>query len=751
MGFKNTSQITFGETVQGSFNPTEADINFAVPDIKILRNFQPYNSTKNNIREPGIFTDIMHDIANSLQDTSACLSFDGKKLKQGLSGTHGDINLLGFEDGVSLYEKQKKLEAELSMVYEIIGEIQANVKMVGLNDIPQDMKADIVSVLQEVLKLLGLTAKSLRKIKEKKLYAKAKFIERSAPGSDWKNGQYVYVISSINAFLYEIDSFFWHYDITLEKLLSVLSSLNGCSSMYIGGYHFKLDDHQNFKPLADIETDDTRLVKQRSSKWFEIRQTAKVTGSSIYAALGLDGLKKMQDHFDQVVCHVPPKERSAEVQSFLDYGTKHEIYAVATLVGKILPSLYPGLVYYEEGCIAIQYEEQNFMVVSPDGSLRSENGTNDICGIEITCPVKQMHNEVPVRYLLQCMCEMEVLQVDKLLYICWMPDITSVFEIRRNDDLFLKVLDILLSIYGNEKPKRPTKLPEGIGQLRAEVQIDCKKAIFCGEFPSISNIDNDCVNMTEATKTDSLEVLQQVAELIKDGYELKRERASEAMVFLCCDLDRNWSKDQIRWAPVCWFPKGYSLTTNVFRNIVENVHNQCHTAGVHIPCSSFDGQWHNLAVRDKDGKPLTMLQLQKDVWQENCRLQKNEIIKWLCAQNCTVKLSKSENGAIFLTNGGTSLPILSKRALQTRIEKRENENQQSKEDDNQIIPQSECIPEQIIRVQMDTIDEGQNEVLAHLPLDSEAAHELESCNTANTVLVEDSDAAECADDISHFT
>lgn len=49
---------------------------------------------------------------------------------------------------------------------------------------------------------------------------------------------------------------------------------------------------------------------------------------------------------------------------------------------------------------------------------------------------------------------------------------------------------------------------------------------------------------------------------------------------------------------------------------------------------------------------------------------------------------------------------------------------------------------------MDTIDEGQNEVLAHLTLDSEAAHELESCNTANTVLVEDSDEAECADDIS---
>lgn len=52
----------------------------------------------------------------------------------------------------------------------------------------------------------------------------------------------------------------------------------------------------------------------------------------------------------------------------------------------------------------------------------------------------------------------------------------------------------------------------------------------------------------------------------------------------------------MRWAPVAWFPKGYSLTTEVFRNIVEKVHDKCQAHGIHVPCESFDGQWHSIVV-----------------------------------------------------------------------------------------------------------------------------------------------------------
>ena len=167
------------------------------------------------------------------------------------------------------------------------------------------------------------------------MYAKAKFIERSGCGTDWKNVQFLYIISSINAFLYEIDCFLQHYYSTLENILTVLATLNDCISLYSCGNCFILNEHDNYNPISTIETDDTRLLKQRSPKWFEIRKTAKVTGSTIWAALGLDGLEKMQEHFDQVLCDIKPMEPSAEEQSLLDFGAKHEIYAVATLVGKI--------------------------------------------------------------------------------------------------------------------------------------------------------------------------------------------------------------------------------------------------------------------------------------------------------------------------------------------------------------------------------------------------------------------------------
>lgn len=124
------------------------------------------------------------------------------------------------------------------------------------------------------------------------------------------------------------------------------------------------------------------------------------------------------------------------------------------------------------------------------------------------------------------------------------------------------------------------------------------RASFMGEFPSaVRSYSSSSSSTFEFTKVYILNVLEKIISLMKDGYELQRQKDSEVMVFLCCDLDRNWSKDQIRWSLVACIQKGYSLTTEVFRNIVENVHDECQSYGIHVPCESFNGQWHNIVVR----------------------------------------------------------------------------------------------------------------------------------------------------------
>ena len=45
-----------------------------------------------------------------------------------------------------------------------------------------------------------------------------------------------------------------------------------------------------------------RSFKQGSELWNRLRSSAKVTGSTAYKALGLESLKKQQEHFDYVFC-----------------------------------------------------------------------------------------------------------------------------------------------------------------------------------------------------------------------------------------------------------------------------------------------------------------------------------------------------------------------------------------------------------------------------------------------------------------
>ena len=100
-GFKNTSDIVFEAAAKGQCNPKDSDINFAMPSEHIIRNLNPYNLTGLK-RCPGLYTDEMQVASKALEQTSACLTIDGKKIKQGLTENTGDIDLLGFEEGISL-------------------------------------------------------------------------------------------------------------------------------------------------------------------------------------------------------------------------------------------------------------------------------------------------------------------------------------------------------------------------------------------------------------------------------------------------------------------------------------------------------------------------------------------------------------------------------------------------------------------------------------------------------------------------
>ena len=99
------------------------------------------------------------------------------------------------------------------------------------------------------------------------------------------------------------------------------------------------------------------------------RKTAKVTGSTLHKAVGLDTLKKQLEHYERIFKNQEETDMEEATKERLRYGIENEINALATLLSKVLPSFYPHTYFYEEGFIVLKNDEDsNIMVVSPDGS-----------------------------------------------------------------------------------------------------------------------------------------------------------------------------------------------------------------------------------------------------------------------------------------------------------------------------------------------------------------------------------------------
>ena len=121
--------------------------------------------------------------------------------------------------------------------------------------------------------------------------------------------------------------------------------------------------------------------------------------------------------------------------------------------------------------------------------------------------------------------------------------------------------------------------------------------------------------------------------MFKNAYQVCRQRATEFPGFMVSDLDRTASATEIYSIPMAFAMKGYSLPTNILGEMIDTVLMECASAGLYVPVCSFDGQWYRISVRDLNDFPLSILQLQKDVYHEIKRLPANVILSVILNKN----------------------------------------------------------------------------------------------------------------------
>ncbi|WAR11034.1 hypothetical protein MAR_036110 [Mya arenaria] len=137
-------------------------------------------------------------------------------------------------------------------------------------------------------------------------------------------------------------------------------------------------------------------------------------------------------------------------------------------------------------------------------------------------------------------------------------------------------------LYQSNDAKKPTKLVPEVNALKDDIAQQCKLVELLAQS---GNADI----MSKKTFV-SIDQLRATID------HLSREKAPKAVVFLCTELNRSWKKEQLKCAPVDWFPKGYSLRTPTMRKLTEQMHNMCHEANIHVPLVTSNATKHALNI-----------------------------------------------------------------------------------------------------------------------------------------------------------
>ena len=662
-GPKNETDLLTGNF---TLSPMNSRINFACPSDSVLRSYNPLGYEINVDSGPGVIQEMI-DLSSEKndEDLSYVLMFDGKKIKRG-----ADMDLLGFEKE-PLKERKAKFDIDCGVIEETIKSVkQISYLIENGQDVDKSSEAHLYELLIKCFKTISCYVMELRKLKKSKEAALRNYKEKIR--KDPSLGKTLeYAMDSCRTSIFQIDNCVTQFmDVQLE-ICKTGAFLNGVIHLFASPplqntvrfpLTIDIDTQQNVKLLkpveemkVQLETNDlpTRYVKQRSDEWFKARQEVKVTGSTMYAAVGCETLKSQNNHIDKLQSNSEIQKPSEDQEKRMKHGTESEVHEIATLAGMIMPFLFPDMTYHEEG-----YYVEDEVIVSPDGSLRDATGSKCFYAMEGKAPlgnefVIKQHYNVPERYITQCLFEQKVLKAEMgTMYICWTEESTTAFIVPCSDTLCEACQSIIRTIYIGQEPKRMSRLSKESKELKEGLKHHCSQCQYLGEFPSVKSQQRNDNRQDEIEEefsySDLARALLKAKTSIKESYNLKRIYASQVVVYLLSDLDRMWKSELPHAVPVMFFYRGYSLPMEIAKTLTEHCRNKCKAKGLDIVATASDGEFLPLMVKDKNQQPLTMHQLNKVVWSEVCKLKKSELVKLLRSLNTKYVQTTNENGRIAL-------------------------------------------------------------------------------------------------------
>lgn len=315
-GSANFSQVVTQQCTRGSYDPQQGSCNFSVPSVTTLKKMQ--SGFQGKILPGFVESTLRMAEEKCLSGKQFTLSFDGKKIGEGLKELdEGDCNMLGLE--------RPKVEVRVRMLQMQLDFAQTMCDMVNIDDVSLARVT-----LQRCLSKMSRVIQNMETNIKAKVRAQNKLKALSKANPNEK--RYKYSISQLNVRKHECDNNLSRALKLQDRLIEMCAKCEGLGNCYNNtGYldlsasplHFALRPPDHLGQVVDLVA-HSDYIKQRSPLWFELRRLARLTGSTMYDALGLEKLCYQQTHYDSVIKNLP-NIKDSETKKKMQHGSKNEV------------------------------------------------------------------------------------------------------------------------------------------------------------------------------------------------------------------------------------------------------------------------------------------------------------------------------------------------------------------------------------------------------------------------------------------
>ena len=307
------------------------------------------------------------------------------------------------------------------------------------------------------------------------------------------------------------------------------------------------------------------------------------------------------------------------------------------------------------------------MIVSPDGLVKCVDHCDGNCvnllqlpigpmALEMKCPYTPIHNKemLPVQYkcpeyyICQVMSEMKATNSNTCLFASCSPESVAMSYIDFSDNLWCEIWNLAMNFYSSGTPKMPERLSSDSQKLKKSLHdYALDNSIIAVEVPTIECIDTKSFESIEhpsnpmyrfrptyqETEYNEENLRQKIINCcnstmvcIREAHDLCRRKATEVLLFVVTDTDREYSKDKPNAIPVAYALKGKSLKVSTLRQMMNDVRNTMKDNAIDILVEAYDGQWSGLVFCDQSNKPLTLFEVQRDCWIEYSGMSKDKLL-----------------------------------------------------------------------------------------------------------------------------